>query len=63
MVYLNAHTGIHRKAAVSGAIHNEVAVQTNLYSSYVGTKAVDEGDCADVQGCLVHLRRTGSVGR
>ena len=32
VVCLNAHTGIHRKAAVSGAIHNEVAVQTNMDS-------------------------------
>ena len=37
-------------------------MQTNLYSSYVGTKSVDEGDCANVQGRLVHLRRTGAEG-
>ncbi len=27
------------------------------------SEAVDEGDCADVQGCLIHPRRTGAVGR
>ena len=47
---------------------NEVAVQTNLYSSYVvtkmhmlvqaGAKAVNEGDSSDEQGCFVHIRRT-----
>jgi hypothetical protein len=29
--------------------HNEVAEKTNLLSSYVGTKAVDEGYCTDLQ--------------
>ncbi len=27
-----------------------------------GAEAVDEGDCADVQGCLVHIGRTRAVG-
>ncbi len=29
----------------------------------VRSEAVNEGDCADVQGCLIHPRRTGAVGR
>jgi hypothetical protein len=41
--------------------HNGVAVQTYLYSSYVGTKAVNEGHCADVQGRLVHTQSTRAV--
>ena len=56
-----------------------VSVQTHLYSSYVVTKVnmpvqagaepvdVDLGfrqsHCAKVQGCLVHVRCTGAVGK
>ena len=49
--------------ACSGWSHNEVAVQTNLYSSYVGTKAVDEGDRAQVPAGGVSQSRTGAMGQ
>ena len=28
-----------------------------------GAEPVDEGDCADMQSCLAHVRCTGAVGR
>ena len=46
----------------SGWNHNEIAVQTNLYSSYVGTKPVDESDRTQVQTGWVTLCRTGAMG-
>ena len=40
--------------------HADVEVHMRVQAR---SEAVDEDDCADVQGCLIHLRRTGAVGR
>ena len=36
-------------------------VEVNVFVQ-AGAKAMDEGDCADLQGCLVHIGRTRAVG-
>jgi len=36
-------------------------VEVNVFVQ-AAAKAMDEGNCADVQGCLVHIGRTRAVG-
>ena len=77
VVCFDAHTGVHREAAVLIAQHFfclSVALARHFLKPAIdhtdvevhmpiqaGAEAVDESDCANVQGRLVHLGRTGAV--
>ena len=59
------HTGLRVRIALARHFLKHpidcADVEVNVFVQ-AGAKAMDEGDCADVQGCLVHIGRTRAVG-